>query len=127
MEIAAVNPTLQGEQLKAQLSQEKEAIQGFEAAYQKALETGDKSDLEKVAKDFEVLFINMLMKSMRTTIGDSGLVEKSNQREIFESMLDEAYAERMADAGGVGIGDLIVKQLDRYVQAEKNKGFDAKG
>ena len=76
MDISAVNPTLQGEQLKVQLRQERETVQGFEAAYQKALETGDKSDLEKVAKDFEVLFINMLMKSMRTTVGDSGLVDR---------------------------------------------------
>lgn len=130
MNISSINPTVQAEQLKAEMNGDQKATEGFQEALQKAAESGDVEKLKKVATDFEEVFVNMLLKAMRSTVVDSGLTEKSNQRDIFQGMLDESFAKEMAEAGGIGIADMMVKQLEKYIGRESDETrepFDLKG
>ncbi len=129
MKINDINSTIQAQTVNADYQQKDQRVAGFEAALQRAAESQDLAQLKKVAADFEEIFMNMLLKSMRQTVGDSGLIEKDNQAQTFETMLDEAFAEKLADAGGVGISDLIVKQFESYFASDAKQAtaqFDLK-
>ncbi len=134
--------TADGVAFEAELNKAKSEIDALQKFATSAQETGDLESLKKVAKDFEEIFINMLMKSMRSTIEESGLMEKSSQRGMFEGMLDEEFTKKMVESGGIGIQEMMVRQLSRYVNqdlavdAEKSTGseepstkatFDGKG
>lgn len=81
-------------------------------------------DLEKakVAGDFEALMLNMMVRSMRSSVGESGLVKKGNGQKVYQSMLDSQYSKVMSQKeGGLGISKMI---LDFLNQAD---GSQAKG
>lgn len=117
--------TAEGGQFQAEQAQTDAKIKSFEAAIKAASEKGDMEGLKKTAQEFEEIFVNMLLKSMRSTVGDSGLMEKSNQRDIFEGMLDEELAKTISKGGGIGISEMMVKQLSKYAQPESSKASDS--
>lgn len=67
--------------------------------------------LRKVCRDMETMFLNMLMTSMRETVPEGGLIEKSSGEKIMQSMLDQELSGNMAKAGGIGIADMLHRQL----------------
>lgn len=95
----------------AQTAADAEETEAFKAALEEAQESEDLEAIKDVCKEFESLFINMLLKQMRNTIPDGGLIEKSQAREMFESMLDEKISLEIAEGGGLGIADMMVKNL----------------
>ncbi len=130
MKINDIGSTLQARALAGQHNLEQKKTDDFETAIKRAALSNDITELKKVASDFEEIFLNMMLKAMRQTVGDGGLIEKSNQAQIFESMLDEKFAERLADTGSLGIGDLIVEQMKAYAaqeRAEQRPSMDIKG
>jgi flagellar protein FlgJ len=60
-------------------------------------------DIEKVSRDFESIFLNKLMSSMRKTVQKSGLLE-SFASDMFQSMMDEEISKEMAKNKGMGMG-----------------------
>lgn len=73
----------------------------------------DPEKLMDVCRDFESVFLNIVLKEMRKTIPESDLVEKSYAREMFESMQDEELAKEMSKGRGVGLAQELYKQLSR--------------
>ncbi len=71
----------------------------------------EKEKLKKACKDFEALFVNQLMKEMRKTVKKSGFMDGGNAEKIFQSMLDEKYAEAIADSGEMGLADMMYRQI----------------
>ena len=74
-----------------------------------------KNDLRKAANEFEVLFMQQVMKSMRNNSFDAGLVQKSEGEKVFESMLDEQYAKLSTQSGGLGLGEIIYQQYKTHI------------
>ncbi|PAB58278.1 rod-binding protein [Anaeromicrobium sediminis] len=70
-------------------------------------------DLKEACNQFEEYFVNLMLKNMKSTIGDSDLTEKSNGRQIFEEMLDEKIASNMARGRGLGLANEMYKQLTK--------------
>src|SRR4051812_34346502 len=56
----------------------------------------DRGQIKKLAEDFESLFLNLVLKSMRETIMKGGLVDGGNAESIYTSMLDDEYSKMMA-------------------------------
>lgn len=112
-------------------AKEKAEMGAFEAALKKAAESGDTVALKNVCKDFEAIFVQMIMKNMRNTVPDDGLFEKSQAQSIFEGMLDEEFSQKISSAGGFGLSDMLFTQLQKkYGKADapqQGEGFDAKG
>ena len=67
--------------------------------------------LREAANEFEAIFIQQMLKSMRKTSLDSNLLPKSEGEKIFRSMLDEQYAKLSAKSGSLGLGHMIYQQL----------------
>lgn len=75
-------------------------------------EGDDQVRLREVASDFEAIFIKQMLDSMRDTLNpDNRLVDTGMAGEIYDDMLYDEYARIMAKTGGIGLADLIVKQL----------------
>ncbi len=67
--------------------------------------------IKQVATQFEALFMQMVLKSMREATPKSGMLD-SNEQQTYTSMLDEQLAQKIA-AGGTGLADVIARQLSR--------------
>ncbi|WP_156489036.1 flagellar assembly peptidoglycan hydrolase FlgJ [Marinomonas gallaica] len=68
--------------------------------------------LKKVAQEFEAIFINMMFKNMREAnenIG-GGLFD-STQTKQYTEMMDTQMAQSLANAGGIGISESLIRQL----------------
>lgn len=63
------------------------------------------------AEQFEALFIQMMMKSMRDATPSSGLMN-SSATDTYQSMLDQQWSQVMASRG-MGLADVLVEQLER--------------
>lgn len=61
------------------------------------------------AKQFEGLFLNMMLKSMRDATPQDGPMD-NEQSKMFTSMLDQQMSQKMADKG-MGLADALVRQL----------------
>lgn len=116
-----------------QINKSVDQANGFEKALEKAQKDNNDESLKKVCKDFESVFVNMMMKTMRQASAIEGdeIVEKSQGREIFEGMLDDELSKKVATGGGIGIANLMYKQLKKYTdspadQAEKPPVIDEK-
>jgi flagellar protein FlgJ len=65
--------------------------------------------LKATAKQFEALFVNMMMKSMRDATPQDGPMD-SDQSKLFTSMLDQQMSEKIANRG-IGLADVLVRQM----------------
>ena len=68
------------------------------------------SALEQTAEQFESLFINMMMKSMRSTTSGEGIFD-SEQSRFYQEMFDQQLSVDMAKKRQIGIADMLVSQL----------------
>ena len=69
--------------------------------------------LKAAAQQFETMFLQMVMKSMRDTVPDDGMLN-SEQSKFYTSLLDQQMAQNLASSGkGVGFAKLIEQQLGR--------------
>lgn len=66
--------------------------------------------LKEVASQFESLFVQMMLKSMRDATIDGGLFQ-SNQLDLYRQMHDQQIAMDMSKAGGIGLADMLEGQM----------------
>lgn len=79
--------------------------------------------LKAACTEMEAVFLNLLMTQMRRTVPKSKLMgEGSNPEEIMRSMLDGETTKNMAKAGGIGLADMMYRQLSPNVKKTVNKG-----
>lgn len=67
--------------------------------------------IKAAARQFEAVFMNMLLKSMRETTSQDDLFD-SEQTRMYTSMLDQQLSQSMASRG-IGLADVMVRQLSR--------------
>lgn len=82
--------------------------------------------LKDACKGFESMFIQMMWKEMRKTVPENSLFGESNGEKIFRDMLDTEMSDRMSEAGGLGLADVMYKQLTAQYQAHKDMEARAK-
>lgn len=68
-------------------------------------------NLSEVCRDFEAIFLQYLIREMRASVPKDDLFDGGFQEEVFMSLFDESLAKELAKRGGIGIGDMLVKQL----------------
>ncbi len=74
--------------------------------------TNDPAALRKVAQEFESLLVAQLMKSMRQASFGDELFE-SDATKAFTGMLDQQYAQELSRKPGLGLADMIVRQMQQ--------------
>ena len=83
--------------------------------------------LREASKEFEAIFIQQMIAAMRKTVGDGGLVKKSNGEQVFEGMLDEEWSKTLASKGGPNsLSETIYRQLSRSMGLEEENAAPAR-
>ena len=72
-----------------------------------------KAAIKETAKQFEALFMQQILKSMREATMSSGMLENSGTK-LGSEMLDQQYATKMTGLPG-GLADAIARQLERQM------------
>lgn len=85
----------------------------------------DRQGLKEAAKQLESLFMQELMKSMRATTMSSGMTDNA-ATEMGTGMLDTQMSTQMSGLPG-GLGDLILRQLERQMGKVANPASSAGG
>ncbi|HMU75324.1 MAG TPA: rod-binding protein [Elusimicrobiota bacterium] len=69
--------------------------------------------LKQACRGFESLFLHTLLKEMRSTEAPAALEGSGPARDITRDLYDQALSEEMSRAGGLGVGPLLYRQLNR--------------
>ena len=86
-----------------------------------------KTQFREVSDMYEKHFLRELMKSMRSSVPEGGLVKVNSAEKLFKEQLDDQYVEKWGEKGGVGLSDMIYNDLvekygERYgLKAHKDK------
>ncbi len=83
------------------------------AAIRRQAAAGEPAALRAAAQQFEALFLQMVLKSMREATPRAGLFD-SDQSRLYESLLDQQMSQVLAAKGGMGLAKLIETQLSQH-------------
>ena len=72
---------------------------------------GSPEALKTAATQFEAMFVNMMMKSMRDATPQDGMMD-SQQTKMFTTMLDQQTSQNIAKKG-IGLSDMLIRQLSK--------------
>ncbi|ASQ45586.1 flagellar assembly peptidoglycan hydrolase FlgJ [Legionella clemsonensis] len=87
-------------------------------------QTDEQKALPAVAKQFEAIFLQAMLKSMRMGgqyFLDDSSPFKSDTASTFQDMLDGQYASNIANGQGIGLASILEKQLGQVAQTPTDK------
>jgi flagellar protein FlgJ len=67
----------------------------------------------RAAEEFEAMFLSQMLAPMFEGLDTEGLGGGGMGEEIFRPMLVEQYAKAISNAGGIGLADSIIAELNR--------------
>ena len=76
--------------------------------------------LEEVAAQFESIFLQQMLKSMRDATMKSELFD-SSQMDTYQSMADQQLALKLAENGGIGLARMMVEQMQSKGQVPQGE------
>ena len=76
-----------------------------------------KSATRETAQQFEAMFIQMMMKSMRESVMKSDLSENA-PLETYQGMFDKEVSMQLAKRNSMGLADMLVKNLEQMEAAK---------
>ena len=85
---------------------------GHMEALKKSARQDQPAAIREAARQFESLFTNMLLKSMREASLGEGLGD-SEQTQFYQDMFDQQLAVQMSQGKGLGLAERLVQQLQR--------------
>lgn len=81
------------------------------AAIKRLTKQNDPTAIKAAAQQFEALFVQMMLKSMRDAMPKDDMMGSDQQR-MYESLLDQQLSQVMATrGGGTGLAAMIEKQM----------------
>jgi flagellar protein FlgJ len=87
----------------------------------KGAKVDDPKTIRAAAQQFESLFTNMMLKSMREAKLGQGLGD-SQESDLYQDMYDQQISLKMAQGKGLGLADMLVQQLTRNSAAKAAAG-----
>jgi Rod binding domain-containing protein len=92
-----------------------------------AQQAREEAKLREAAQQFEGLFLAQMWKEMRKTVEKTGFMSGGFGEDMFQSMMDQAYADQAAATGAMGLTDLLVQQMGGKNQARPGANLSAYG
>ena len=86
---------------------------GFEDILQQVQGEKDEKKLMEACRNLESVFVNMMFKQMQNTVEKTGLVDGGFGEEIYNDMLTEKYSEEATKGKGLGLAQVMFKQLSK--------------
>jgi len=73
------------------------------------------AQLRNACQNFEAVFIGKLWEQMKQSVPKEGYLH-SKQEDTYMSMFNKDFSEKMAQAGGIGLADMIYDQLSQKLK-----------
>jgi flagellar protein FlgJ len=84
----------------------------------------DPQAIREAARQFESLFTEMMLKSMRSAkLGDE--LGESQESDMYQDMYDQQLAVQLSQGKGLGLADMLVRQLTRRGEIPSSTGTAA--
>ncbi|MEN0106644.1 MAG: flagellar assembly peptidoglycan hydrolase FlgJ [Pseudomonas sp.] len=76
-------------------------------------------NIKKVAQEFESLFLNQMLKAMRSAneAFSEGNFMNSNEAKTYQQMYDQELSVKMSKEGGIGLADVLARQMSKMKSA----------
>lgn len=86
----------------------------FAETLQKAMDEKDDKKLKEACEQIETYMLTSLFKQMKesTKMGEE-LIPKGDYEQMFESQMIEKQCESMVKSGGIGLADMMYKQMSK--------------
>ena len=95
------------------------------AALRRGAEANDPNTLREVARQFESIFTKMMLDSMRSaSFGDP--MFGSDQGDMYQGMMDDQLAVSLSQGRGLGLADMLIRQLGGGGQVSESGSADPK-
>jgi flagellar protein FlgJ len=78
-----------------------------------------KTEIRETAESFESMVMSQFVGQMFTDIDTDGPFSGGKGEEIFRSLMIDEYSKGITQNGGVGIADMVEKQLLQYQETQK--------
>lgn len=87
------------------------------------------SALDAVAKQFESIFVSMMIKSMRDANKgfSEGNLLQSSETEFYQQMFDSQLSVTLSTSDGLGLAEVIKRQISGSVSPASSGGSDQQG
>ena len=79
----------------------------------------EQKDIRKAATQFEALLVQQMLQSMWKTVPNEGLLTSNEERDFYRDMLSESLAKDISEGQGIGIKEVIMKDMNRLQNREK--------
>jgi Rod binding domain-containing protein len=76
-----------------------------------AIDAKDQARIRATAEDFEAFFVTHAFEDMYADISSDPLFGGGEGENIFRSFLLQEYGKQVARTGGIGVADMVQKQL----------------
>jgi flagellar protein FlgJ len=96
------------------------------AALKRSAKTNDPEAIRAVAKQYESLFARMMIKSMRDAVGKDPIFG-SDEESTYQEMYDDQLSLEMTKGHGLGLADMLVRQLQRLNGGGKTDATQSAG
>lgn len=86
--------------------------QALQKTPDESLRSRDAEKLRATCQEFEALFIHAMLKEMRKTIPQDGLLPRGSGEDAFQEVADWEMAQQSARTGHLGIAEALFRQLN---------------
>jgi flagellar protein FlgJ len=91
---------------------EEERTKDFDKVLKKAMDGKDDRALKDACSQLESYMLSQLFKQMKkSTVSEEGLIPKGDYEKTFEDYMINNQCEEMVKAGGIGLADMMYKQM----------------
>jgi len=98
-----------------------EAVSGIQNSTPVAPEQSHAQKLVRAARQFEAVLLSQLLGSLERTFAAFGEKKTENGQDHYQFLGIQALASSLATKGGLGIADMIVRNLKR----REDRGVDS--
>jgi flagellar protein FlgJ len=82
-----------------------------------SVRSGTPEATEEVARQFEALMIQMMLKTMRDAMPEDSLLG-GDQMRMYQDMFDQQISSELSRGAGIGLRDALMRQLDPEYSAQ---------
>lgn len=81
--------------------------------------TGDAAAAKRTAEDFEAFFLAQMFEHMFAGIEPDAMFGGGEGEQVYRSMMFQEYGKAVAKQGGIGISDLVQKEILKLQEVQQ--------